>query len=80
MCSFNWKKKRRRLYQRWNNNNHCSHQNIFRTKGGKRKTAKVIPGCYGYHETYRWNLLRGVGEGLCSRVNQRVMQQKFSGL
>ena len=64
----------------WNKNSH-NHRNIFRTKGGKRKTTKGISGCHGYHETSRWNMWRSTGEGLCSlqEMDQRKMQQKFYG-
>ena len=77
MSSFDWKKN---IEDSTDHNCH-NHRNIFCTKSGKRKTTKGIPGCYGYHETCRWNLRRGIGERLCSpqEMDQRVMQQKFYG-
>ena len=41
-----------------------------------------IPGCHGYHETYQWNMWRGIGEILraLQEMDQRVMQQKLYGL
>ena len=52
--------------------------NILRTKGGKRKTTKGVPGCYGYHETCWWNSGWCPCQGLCSlqKMDQRVIQQQ----
>ena len=49
---------------------------FFRAKGGKRKTAKGIPGCHGYHKTCWWNLWRGIDDRLCSlqKMDQRMIQ------
>ena len=68
-----------RLYQRWTNHKCRNHWNIFCIKSGKYKTAKSISGCNGYHETYRWNLCRSIGQRLFSlqKTDQRVIQQKF---
>ena len=40
-----------------------------------------IPGCRGYRKTYRWNLCRGAGKGLCNlqKMDQRVIQKKIYG-
>ena len=52
-----------------------NHQNIFRTKGGKRKAAKGISGCHGYHETYPWNLW-SERLGSLQEMDQRLIQQQ----
>ena len=74
-------KKHWRLFQRWTEHNCHNHRNIFCTEGGKRKTTKGISRCYGYHETCRWHLWRGVGERLYSvqKMDQPVIQQKILG-
>ena len=72
-------KKYLRLYQGQIDDN-CHHdRNILRTTGGKRKTTKGIPGCYGYHETCWWNSGWCSCQRLCSpqKMDQRVMQQKI---
>ena len=75
MSCFDWEKKRLRLYQRWTDHNCHNHRNIFRTNGGKGKTAKNISRFHGYHKTCRWNMWRGPGERLCSleKMDQRVI-------
>ena len=77
MSSFDWKKNMED-YQRRTDHNCPNHRNIFRTKSGKCKTTKGIPGCYGYYKTYRWYLRRSISEGLCSlqEMDQGVLQQK----
>ena len=72
-------KKRWRLYQRWTDHNCYNHRIIFCTKVDKRKTAKGISGCLGYHKTCRWNLWGDVGERLCSlqKMDQRLIQQNI---
>ena len=74
MASFDWKKNiedslRDGLIV---DHNYRGSRNIFRVKGGKRKTTKGIPGCYGSTKTYWWNLRRRAGERLCSlqKMNQ----------
>ena len=55
---------------------------ILRTKGGKRKTTKGVPGCDGYHETCWLNSGWCPCQGLCSlqKMVQQVMQQNFMAL
>ena len=47
MASFDWKKKNLRFYQRRIDHNHNHDRNILRAKGGKHKTTKGVPRCYG---------------------------------
>ena len=67
------KKKHWRFYQRRIDH----HRNILRTKGGKCKTTKGVPGCHGYHETCRWNSGWCPCQGLCSlqKIDRRAIQQ-----
>ena len=55
MSSFGWKKKHWRFYQGWIDHSSHHERNILRTKDGKCKTTKGIPGCHGYHEMCWWN-------------------------
>ena len=78
MNSFDWKKMLKILSRRTDHNSHHD-QNILRTKGGKRKTTKSVPGCYRYHETCWWNSEWCPCQRLCSlqKIDQRVIQQKL---
>ena len=40
-----------------------------------KSSKALIPGCHGYHETYQWNMWRGIGERLCAlqEMDQQVM-------
>ena len=78
MANFNWKKKRWRLYQGRIDHNSHHNRNILRTKSGKRKTSKGVPGCHGYHETSWWNSGWCPCQGLCSlqTMDQGVIQQQ----
>ena len=71
-------KKLRRFYQRRIDQNSHHDRNILRTKDGKRKTTKGVPGCHWYHETCRWNNRWCPCQVLCSlqKQDQRVIQQQ----
>ena len=68
-------------YQRWADHNRRSRRNIFRNKNGECKTTKGIRRCYVYYETFLSNLLRVLGEILCSlqKIDQGLIQQKCYG-
>ena len=75
-------KKRWRFCQRRIDHNSHHNRNILRTKGGKCKTTKGVPGCYGYHEICWWNSGWCLCQRLCSlhKMDQRVIRQTFYGL
>ena len=69
--------KRWRFYQRQIDHNSHHDRNILRTKGGKRKTTKGVPVCYGYHETCAWCPCQRLYS--LQKMYQRGIQQTFYG-
>ena len=68
MSSFNWWK------------NHWGRWNIFRFKGGKRKTTKDISRRLGYTKTCSWDLRRMLVKDYAvykKWINERIQRQKI---
>ena len=65
MASFDWRKNIEDSL-RWIDHKHRGRWNIFRFKGGKRKTTESIYGRFEYTKTYWWDLWKRANERLCS--------------
>ena len=51
----------------------------FRSKGSRHQATKSCNGCNGRDETWCWDLLRSISEGLRSlqKMDQRMIGQKI---
>ena len=79
MTSFDWKKHIEDSIKDGLIINAATTGIFFALKAENIKPPKASLDGNGYHETYRWNLCRSIGQRLCSlqKIDQRVIQQKF---